>query len=95
MTLPKATTSVFRTFYRSAGGDAHSIAKLCDLLSSMPDSIHLAGNFNLPGFNFYHEPLAANRSRIHSMFAYMIAVFGFEKYQKKKTTLAAAVLALI
>lgn len=94
VTLPKATTSVFGTFYRPAHGDVHSIAKFCDMLTSMPDSIHLAGDFNLRGFNFCDKTLAANGSRIHSMFADMIGKFGFEQYLKKPTR-ATAVLALI
>ncbi|XP_042144727.1 uncharacterized protein LOC121834885, partial [Ixodes scapularis] len=83
--LPKGTTLVFGTFYRPPDSDAYSIDKLGDLLTTIPDSVFLGGDFNLPGFNWSDEVLATDGPRAYSMFADIISVFGFEQYVKKPT----------
>lgn len=85
---------MFGIFYHPPDDDAHSIAKFCYLLTSMPNRARFAGDFNLPGFKWCDEPLASNGSQIHSMLADMIVVFIFEQYIKK-TTRANADLNLI
>lgn len=56
-----------------------------DLLTTIPDSVFLGGDFNLPGFNWSDEVLDTDGPRAYSMFADIISVFGFEQYVKKPT----------
>lgn len=88
--FPRGTALVFGTFYRPPDNSETSICLLCDMLSMIPDSVFLGGDFNLPDFNWSTGTTECIvKSRVNTVFTEVLGTFGFNQYVQQPTRLNA------
>ncbi|XP_049529012.1 uncharacterized protein LOC125947774, partial [Dermacentor silvarum] len=91
--LPKGNNVVYGTFYRPPGS-SDSFGLLSEMLSLVPNSVFLGGDFNLPDFNWNAGCVAGNRSRIYTEFEELVGLNGLQQYVLEPT-LENAILDLV
>lgn len=74
--LPKGKTVVFGCFYRPPDSSDTPMTLLSEMMQSIPDSVFLSGDFNLPDFD-WTTCGTHNRSSVYTLFGEFLRVFGF------------------
>ncbi|XP_040069947.1 uncharacterized protein LOC120842829, partial [Ixodes scapularis] len=87
--FPKGNTVAFGTIYCPPDGNETSVSLLSDMLSVIPDTVFLGGDFSLPDFSWLTGTTARSKSRVYSMFTELIDTFGLIQYVMKPTRLTA------
>ncbi|XP_070385299.1 uncharacterized protein [Dermacentor albipictus] len=82
--LPNGKNVVYGTFYRPPGS-SDSFGLLSEMLSLLPNSVLLGGDFNLPDFNWNAGCVAGNRSRIYTEFEELLGLNGLQQYVLEPT----------
>ncbi|XP_075555560.1 uncharacterized protein LOC142588017 [Dermacentor variabilis] len=82
--LHKGNNVVYRTLYHPPGS-SDSFALLSEMLSFLPNSVFLGGDFNLPDFNGNAGCVAGNRSRIYTEFEELLGLNGLQQYVLEPT----------
>ncbi|XP_065311746.1 uncharacterized protein [Dermacentor albipictus] len=82
--LPNGNNVVYGTFYRPPGS-SDSFGLLSEMLSLLPNSVFLGGDFNLPDFNWNAGCVAGNRSHIYTAFEELLRLNGLQQYVLEPT----------
>ncbi|XP_075539218.1 uncharacterized protein LOC142573891, partial [Dermacentor variabilis] len=82
--LPNGNNVVYGTFYRPPGS-SDSFGLLSEMLSLLPNSVFLGGDFNLPEFNWNAGCAAGNRSCIYKEFEELLGLNRLQQYVLEPT----------